>query len=288
MIDIKKHSLYQAMEVDTVISTVFRVYFKKFLVLFISSFIAVFAIQMIFYQLGFWEFYRQDFANLEDIMLLYSKLMSKVAIVSVTSIIIYGFLNAFLVNYLLKSDGVENPNIGEIFTESVRKYSIHMIFFLILSTLILVFGMIIGVLALIIGSIVAMLYLGTVMIIGGTIVVAEEKNAIETIGRSFTLGHKDFWPLLGSLILFGLIIILISLIFAALMAIPFVFMFFENWKESGDFLELFNRQLYDIGLWSVVFNSLASALIYPLYAIISVVLYFKAKFVEDQKNMIHQ
>ncbi len=288
MIDIKKHSLYKSMEVDTVISTIFKVYFKKFLVLFISSFIAVFAIQMVLYQLGFWEFYRQDFTNLEDIMLLYSELMGKVAIVSVISIIMYGFLNAFLVNFLLKSDGVENPNIGEIFIESIRKYSIHMIFFLILSTLMLVFGILIGILALIIGSIVAMLYLGTVLILGGTIVVAEEKNAIETIGRSFTLGHKDFWPLLGSIVLFGLIMILISLILAAFMAIPFVFMFFENWKESGNFSDVFSRQLYDIGLWSVVFNSLVSALTYPLYAIISVVLYFKAKFVEDQKNMIHE
>ncbi|MFC2152344.1 hypothetical protein ACFLSE_07435 [Bacteroidota bacterium] len=283
MIDLKQHSLYKAMEVDTVLSSVFNIYFKKFLTLFIYSFIAVFIIQIIFYQLGFWELYKISLSDPNEILQVYSKLMGKIGIVTVVSVIVYGFLNAFLVNYLIKSDIDPKIPVGDIFVESIKKYSIHMIFFLILSSLILIVGVFFGIIALIIGAFFAMIYLGTVLIPGGAILVAEEKNAIDTIGRTFILTHKDFWSVLGSLVLFLLIMILISIILAAIMAIPFVIMFFENWQESGSFQDLFNTQMYDIGIWSVVLNSLVSAVTYPLYAIISVVLYFKLKFVEDQK-----
>ena len=238
MIDIKQHNLYKAMEVDSVLSNVFNIYFKNFLILFLYSFIAVFAIQMVLYLLGFMELYKVGFDNPEEFLAVYSKLMSKIAIISVLSVIVYGLLNSFLVRYLLQIDTSQKYSITEIFVESIRKYSVHMIFFLILSTLILIVGAIIGVLALIIGAFVAMIYLGTVLIVGGTVVVAEEKNAIETIGRSFTLVHKDFWPTLGALILFILIMILVSIVLAAIMAISYVIIFVENWHETGSFKDL--------------------------------------------------
>lgn len=285
MIDIKQHSLYKPMEVDSVLSNIFNIYFKKFVVLFIYSFVAVFIIQMILYRLGFWDLYKMSMSDPNEILSVYSKLIRKIGIVSVASVIIYGFLNSFLVNYLIKSDLDSKVHIGDILGESIRKYSIHMIFFLILSVLILVAGIFIGVIALIIGSLFAMIYLGTVLMTGGAIIVAEEKNAIDTIGRTFTLTHKDFWSALGSVVLFVLVMILISIVLSAIIAIPFVIMFFDNWQETGNIRDLFNMQIYDLGIWSVVLNSLVSAVTYPLYAILSVVLYFKLKYTEDQKAL---
>ncbi|PLX22947.1 MAG: hypothetical protein C0597_01610 [Marinilabiliales bacterium] len=285
MIDIKQHNLYKAMEVDGVLSNIFNIYFKNFLTLFLYSFVAVFAIQMVLYQLGFMELYKVGFDKPEEFLAIYSKLMSKIAIISVLSVIVYGLLNSFLVRYLLQTDTPHKSSVGEIFIDSIRKYSVHMIFFLILSTLILIVGAIIGVLALFIGAFIAMIYLGTALIVGGSILVAEEKNAIETIGRSFTLVHKDFWPTLGALILFILIMILASIVLAAVMAIPYVIMFVENWHETGSFRDIFNVQMYDLGIWSVVINSIVSAITYPMYAIVSVVLYIRLRFIEDQRNL---
>lgn len=282
MIDIKNHSLFKDMEVDSVLTNVFRIYLKKFVTLFIYSFVAVFLMQLVFYQLGFWEMYKVSFTDTEDFLRIYSQLMGKIAIVSVTSIVIYGVLNSFLVNYLIKGDLDPSLSSGEIFGESVKKYAIHMIFFLILSTLILIAGMFVGIIAFIIGMFFALIYLGTVLIPGGTIVVAEDKNAIEAIGRTFKLVHKDFWPVLGSLVLFVLIMILISLVLTAVMAIPFVISFIDNWGEVENVAEMFNTNFYDIGIWSVILNSLVSAATYPLYAIISVVLYFKLIYKENK------
>lgn len=284
MLDLKKHSLFKEMEVDSVLSNVFSLYIKKFVILFMYSFVAVFILQWLFYQLGFWELYKVSFTNPEDFLRVYSQLMGKVAIVSVTSIIIYGCLNAFIVNYIIKSDLEPERSTGDIFIESIKKYAIHMIFFLILTTLILIAGMIIGIIALIIGVFFAMIYLGTVLIPGATIIVAEEKNAIEAVGRTFKLAHKDFWSVLGSLILFILIMILVSIVLTAIMAIPFLISFIDNWGEVDNITEMFRTNFYNIGIWSVVLNSIVSAAIYPLYAIISVVIYFKLIYVEN-KNL---
>ena len=283
MIDIKQHSLYKPMEVDSVLSNIFNIYFKKFGVLFIYSFVAAFIIQMTFYKIGFLELTK--LTDPEDLIKMIFEMRKEILIGSIVYFMIYGSLISFLVNYLIKSDIDSKTHVGDILGESVRKYSIHMIFFLILSTLILIAGAFLGIIALIIGSFFAMIYLGTVLITGGTIIVVEEKNAIDVIGRTFILAHKDFWSALGSVVLFVLIMLLISIVMSAIISIPFVIMFFDNWHETGSIRDLFNMQMYDIGIWSVVLNSLVSAITYPLNAILSVVLYFKLKYTEDQKTL---
>ena len=69
--------------------------------------------------------------------------------------------------------------------------------------------------------------------------------------------------------------ILISIVLSAVVAIPVVIMFFDKLGETGSIFEAFNLKLYDIGIWSAIINSFVSALIYPLYAIFSLVLYLK-------------
>ncbi len=283
MIDIKQHSLYKPMEVDSVLSNILNIYFKKFGVLFIYSFVAAFIIQMTFYKIGFLELTK--LTDPEDLIKMIFEMRKEILIGSIVYFMIYGSLISFLVNYLIKSDINPKVHVGDVLGESVRKYSIHMIFFLILSVLILIAGAFLGIIALIIGSFLAMIYLGTVLMTGGTVIVVEEKNAIDVIGRTFILAHKNFWSALGSVVLFMLIMILISIVMSAIISIPFAIMFFDNWNETGSIRDLFNTQIYDIGIWSVVLNSLVSAVTYPLYAILSVVLYFKLKYTEDQKAL---
>ncbi len=283
MIDLKKHSLYKPMEADTILSHVFTIYKNKFIPLFLSGFIAFFIIQFLTYNLGITQIY--TLSDTEEMMRELSGLMGKMGILLTGTVIVYGLLNAFFVNLILKSDDEKKLASGELFMESLKKYFIHMIFFLLLSGFILALGTVAGIFIFIIGSFVAIAYLGTVLSPGAAIVIAEEKNALEAISRTFSLTHKNFWPALGATILFVLIMILVSIVVSALMSIPFVIIFFDNWKETGNLLESLKMQNYDIGIWTVFFNSLVSALTYPLYAIFSVVLYFKLKYREDQDSI---
>ncbi|MDA3954014.1 MAG: hypothetical protein PF485_10220 [Bacteroidales bacterium] len=284
MIDITQHSLYKPMEVDSVLSNIFNTYLKKFAVLFVSSFVAAFIIQVVFYQFGFFELTK--LGDPEEILSAIAGMRNEIIIGSITYFVIYGILICFLINYLIRSDLDSTLSIQEIFVESVKNNSVHLIFFLILSMLIIIAGAFLGIIVFIIGSFLSMIYLGTVLVPGGTIIVAEEKNAFEAIRRAFTLTHKDFWSTLGAVILYFLIMILISIVMNAILAIPFILKFVNNWRETENFFELFNMQTYDIGSWVVLLNSLVAAITYPFFALLSVVLYLKLRFLEDKKTIV--
>ncbi|NOQ27626.1 MAG: hypothetical protein GQ564_19865 [Bacteroidales bacterium] len=284
MIDIKKHSLYKPMEVDSVLSNLFNIYLKKFLVLFISSFIAALIIQVVFYQLGFLELTK--ISDQEEMIAAFLGMRNELIIGSVTYFVIYGMLICFLINYIIRSDVDSDLSLKETLVNSIKNNSVHLIFFLILSMVIIILGAFLGVIVLIIGSFLAMFYLVTVLVPGGAIIVAEDKNAFEAIRRAFSLTHKDFWSTLGAVILYFLIMILIMIVMNAIVAIPFVFKFVSNWQETNSFREIFNMQSYDIGSWVIILNSIVAAVTYPFFAILSVVMYFKLKFIEDQNTLI--
>ena len=286
MDNFKKHSLYRPMEVEAIFSHVFTIYKNKFIPLFLSGFIAFFFIQFIIYNLGITQIY--TIADPEEMMRELSGFMGVMSIVITGTVIIYGLLNAYFVNLILKNDGENKLTSGELFMESLKKYSIHMIFFLLLSGIIVTLSTLAGIFIFIIGFLIAFAYLGTVLFPGAAIVVAEEKNALEAISRTFSLVHKDFWSTLGAMVLFVIMMILISIVVSALMSIPFVIIFFDNWSETGNIFESFKMQNYDVGMWTVLLNSLVSALTYPFYAIFSVVLYFKLKYKEDQESVAIQ
>lgn len=284
MIDIRKHSLYKQLDFDSALSNIFQLYLNKFWPLFIISFMALFLLQMVFYQLGFYELYQIE--DPEELMDAIGTFMSKISIVSISFVLVYGVLNALLINFILRKDIEPELPFGEIFTESIRKHAIHMIFFMILSMIILMVAMAVGVIAIIIGMLFAALYIGVVLMPGGAILVAEDKNAIDTIGRTFSMVHKDFWNNMGIFIVFLLIMILLSIVIGALAAVPFLVMFFDGISEGKNFFEALNIHSYDMGIWVVVMNSAVAALTYPLYATLSTVLYLRLKYQEDQKNII--
>lgn len=285
MYDFKKHSLYKPMEVDSVISTVFTIYLKNFFKLFLFTFLTVLLVQYLFYSIGFYEVMKTfDPEYVEGNLGYFFKLMGKILIISVLA---YGILNTFLINYLFVKDIDPNASVGSILGESISKFTIHMIFFMILTSFIMFFGMMLGIIVFVIGILLAAIYFGTVLVSGCSIIVVEQKNAFDAIGRSFSLTHKDFWQAVGSLVLFVLILILISMVLSAIIAIPFVIMFFGNLNDTKSFLEAFNLNIYELGIWQVVLNSIVSALTFPLYAIFSLVLYFKLKYTEDQKAIFN-
>lgn len=282
MIDIKQYGLFKPMESDTVISNVFNLYFKRFWVLFIASFIAALLIQFAFFQLGFFEL--SKITDPEELIHKMFGMRNEILIASLVYFCIYGLLLGFLINYLLTREINADVHLADVFSETLKRDAIHIVFFIILSLIIIILGAMIGIFVFIVGVFISLFYLGTILVPGSTIIVAENKNAIEAIERTFKLVHKDFWSTIGAFVLFILIMILIAIILSAITAIPYLILFFDNWHESGSFWEIFNMQVYDIGMWSIVISSFVSAITYPLYAIFSVVIYFKLRFVEESKS----
>ncbi|GEM_PF-1081715 len=283
MLDFKQHSLFRKMDIDGVLSATYKLYIKNFKSLFLYSFIALLFVQAITYYIGLDEVFQN--INPENVQSLLKGSGGKITILVIVTFSVYALLNAFLINLLYKTDIDKSIKHVDLLSETVQKYFLHMLFFLVISTVMLVVGMMAGVIVFIIGMFAVALYFGTVLIPGGAILVVEEKNAFETIGRGFQLVHKDFWPALGSLVLYVTIMILVSLVITAIVTIPFIFIFFGNITDTHSFMDIFNTRNFDIGIWTIVLNALVSAITYPITAIFSIVLYFKLRYKEEQSNI---
>ncbi|MDA3778788.1 MAG: hypothetical protein PF487_00910, partial [Bacteroidales bacterium] len=283
MLDFKQHCLFRKMDVDELLSATYKLYKNNFKILFLYSFIGLLIVQALSYYIGVNETI-QNF-DAENIQTVFKGIGGKITVLVIVTFAVYALLNVFLLNILYKTDIDNSLSHKDLFEESVNKYFLHMLFFLIISTLMFVVGMLAGIVVFIIGMFAAGLYLGTVLVPGGTIIVVEEKNAFDSIKRGFQLAHKDFWQALGSLTLYIIIMILISLVISAIIAIPFVFMFFGNFSETHSFWEAFDVNNFDLGAGIIVLNTAVAAVTYPITIVFSLVLYFKLRYKEEQSNI---
>lgn len=284
--DLKTHSLYKNLDAENVITNTFTYYWKNFWVLFISSLIGILILQMFLYHLGFLElFQNMDPYELERNI---GPFLRKLGIVIFLSYIIYAIINSFIIKYLIYKESEEKISRAEIFLMSLKENFLHMFFFLIVATMMIMIGSFAGIVIFIIGFLLAAIYLGTSIIAGGAIVVAENKNAFEAIGRSFILSHKDFWNSLGTFVLFVLIILVLSIILSIFTFLPYATSFIGQIQDFNNLGNAIETRNMNIGVFPIIINSIISALTFPLTALFSLNLYFKLKYNEDQQSGFNQ
>lgn len=270
-------------DVETILVTTFQTYKKLFLPLFLYSFVGLLLIQSLLFVTGFSEFFQNlNPREMEDPAMI-SNFMRQMIWVVLISLVAYSLLNVTLLNYVERYGRNQSLLVTTVLGEAARKYFLHFLFFILLATVMIVLGTMIGIIAIIVGAFVAALYLGTVLIPGGGIIVAEHTNAFETIGRAFQLTHKNFWVAVGSVVLYLLIMLLISLVLSAIIMIPFVIIFFQS-VGAGDmsFTEMFQPANYNIGAGMILLNAVTGAITYPITAIFSVVLYHALAYHEQE------
>ena len=196
----------------------------------------------------------------------------------------YLFIHYFILSKYLDPEKSQGIIWGETFTKYYLKYLI--VIFLVFTMIML--GTMAGMLALIIGSLIASVFLGVSLFPVTPILIVENTGIWETIKRSFILVLKDFWQILGFLIIFFLIYVLFSLILGALSMAPYAGGFFYNLLHSNpeetaqvvSGLQLLNQPLY------ILLNSFLSAFITPLIPIFSILVYFHLKYKEDEESII--
>lgn len=278
------HVFYKRSDVETIIVTTFQTYKKLFLPLFLYSFIGLLLIQALLYATGFTDFFQnlepQSMENPERI----SDFFRQMLWVILMSFVAYSVLNVSLLTYIERYGRNKSLAVTTVIGEGVRKYFLHFLFFIFLGTILVILGTMLGVVAIIIGSLVVALYLGTVLISGGGVIVAENTNAFEAIGRCFQLTHRNFWVAVGAMVLYILIMILISLILSAIIMIPFVIVFFQS-VTSGDmsFTELWQPANYGLGAGMILLNAVTGAITYPITAIFSMALYYALVYHEQEE-----
>jgi hypothetical protein len=160
--------------------------------------------------------------------------------------------------------------------------------YLVMVILLSVFGsvaIVAGFFALVIGMFFAFLYLMMLYLLILPILMLEGNNIALAIGRTFRLAHNGFWSNIGWVTIFFLIIIVISLVAAALINIPFAGNMLKSLSGEQDPVSAvaFIKNPVFIALSSIV-----NALFFPLMPIFGVILYFNGRAKEDGARVVQE
>ena len=271
MNDFNRHPLYNQYNIDAAISAIFDFYRKNFLVLYVTSVIMTLITRYAFTLIDF-----NQFQPGTDPMVLLEKL--KTMIVPILIITVISLYFSMVLQYYVIYKPVDNSN--NILRSAVRslKYFIPYLIIIILLSFFGSIAFIIGLFILIIGAFFAFLYVSVLYFFILPILVAEGTDIGHVIGRTFRLTHRHFWANAGWVAVFLILVIVASVIFSALVSLPFAGSMFRSITHPGDtsVLNMANNPLY------IILSSLLGGLTMPVLPIFAAVLYFNARAGEDE------
>jgi hypothetical protein len=223
----------------------------------------------------------KDLQTTTDPLLLLEKIkdfMVPMLILSLISILFSAILQYYIIFKPL------DPEIS-IFNAALKSLR-YFIPYLIIMVLLAFFGavaIILGIFALIIGAFFAAIYVMTIFLFVLPVMMVENTNILNTISRTFTLTHKNFWSNIGWVAVFLIIMIVISVILSAIIMIPFTGSFLKTLTNPEAASELVN---YTTNPVFIILSGLVSALTMPLMPILACILYFHGRATEDIQEQI--
>ncbi len=266
------HPLFRKHTIDSVMSSFWEFYKKKFIVLFLSSFVISLAIQYISSSINF-----SDLQSTTDPFEMIGKM--KEFVWPVIYIMLISLVFTVILSYYIIYNPIDN-NVN-IFNSAYKslKYFIPYLIIMILFAFFGSLAMILGLFVLIIGMFFAILYVMTLYLFVLPILMVEGPNIGNAISRTFTLGHRKFWSNIGWVAIFVIILLVISFITSAIVLIPFSGSFlkvFTNPEEVTNLLTFTSNPIY------IILSALVSALYFPMMPILGVILYFNGKAREEE------
>ncbi|MBP1665626.1 MAG: hypothetical protein H6Q23_486, partial [Bacteroidetes bacterium] len=205
MDNFSSHPLYRKHDLDSAMSTLWKFYKDKFLVLFIASFIMSLGMQLFTLLFDF-----SDFLNTADPMQMLSKLRGMIW--PMVAISLVSLLCTTILHYYVIFNPVDSKvTIIVSLYKSLRyyiPYLIIMVLFSVFASIAIVFGLMI----LIIGVVFAMIYVMTLFLFFMPILMVEGPDIANAISRTFTLAHRGFWSNIGWVAIFFVILIIASMI----------------------------------------------------------------------------
>ena len=270
------HPLYRKHNIDSAMSSLWEFYKKKFLSLFLISFVMSLVMQ-----------YGSTFVNLKELQTTKDPMVMFEIIKSCMVPILILFLVNLLFTTILQYYIIYNPlNRENNFFVSLMKSLKYYIPYLIIIVLLAFAGsiaVVLGVFVLIIGMFFAMLYVFTLYLFILPVMMIEGVNIGNTISRTFTLVHRNFWSNIGWVAVFIIILIVVSLVFSAIIYLPFTGSFVKTIINPGDasrLVDLTSNPLF------IILSAMGSALTLPVMPIFACILYFNGRAGEEQGQTV--
>jgi hypothetical protein len=266
------HPLYRRHDIESAMSSLWKFYKKKFVVLIIYSFLVSLLIQYLSLAFNFNEL--QTITDPVEMMEKFRGFMWPV----IGILLINLFFTTVLHYYVIFNPVDSNVTIFNSFHKSL-KFIIPYIILMILFVFFASAAAIIGLVALIVGVFFTMLYVFTLGLFLLPLLIVEGPNIGNAISRSFRLTHRNFWSNMGWVAVFILIILVLSVILSSIVMLPFTGKFLEilkNPEDTVNALDFMSNPIY------LILMSLVKALFFPLMPIFASILYFNGKAGEEE------
>ena len=268
MIDYDKHPLNKKYDLDTALSSLWEFYKKWFGSLFVISFVFSLITTYISGSLNVSDIY--SLTEPEEMLAVIRSMIGPYALLMILT-----FLFALILQYYIIRKPIDpESNFISISTSGIAKYILPLFVLNIILIVFAVFALLFGLLLLFIGALFAIIYIVLIYAFISPVLMIENKNIGDTITTTIRLAHKSFWPNIGWVTVFIVIVMVISFILGAIVMIPFGGSFFRtimNPENASELLDITSKPSF------ILLNALANAITMPLMPIFSLILYFNAK-----------
>jgi hypothetical protein len=270
------HPLYRKHNIDSAMSSLWEFYKKKFLTLFIMSFVMSLVIQYTSTLVNI-----KELSSITDPMVLLEKVKGFLLPILVISLI--NLLFSTIIQYYVIFNPIDKENT--VFNSILKSLKYFMPYLIIIVLLAFAgsIAVILGIFVLIVGAFFAMLYVVTIYLFILPVMMVEGTDIGNTISRTIKLVHKNFWSNIGWVAVFIIIMLVISLIFSGIILIPFTGNFIKtivNPEDASKLVDITNKPLF------IILSAIVSALTLPLMPIFACILYFNGKAGEAQIQLI--
>lgn len=276
MVQINTHPLYKVHTIDSAMDSLWNFYKQKFLSLFLASFVMGLIIQYISTLVDINEI--QSITTIDEMMLKVREYIGPMLIISVVSLLFTTILHYYVIYNPLDPE----INIFRSSVESLRYFVLYMIIMVFLA-IAASFALFLGLLLVVIGILFAVIYVMTIYLFILPVLMVEGPSIANTITRTITLAHRNFWSNIGWTAVFVVILLVVTTIFSGLILLPFTGKFFQaftNPEEASTLIEITTKPLY------LILSALLSAITMPLLPIFACILYFNGRAREEKKSEI--
>jgi hypothetical protein len=254
MDQLNNHPLYRSHNIDSAMSSLWDFYKQRFLTLFAISFAMSLVLQYLSTFINI-----QELSTLTDPMEIFNKMKEMILPILLVSLVNLLF-NAIMQYYVIYNPLDKANNIFVSVMKSLN-YFIPYVILMILLAFAGSIAVVAGIFLLVVGAFFAILYIMTLYLFILPIMMVEGPNIGNTIKRTLSLAHSNFWSNLGWVAIFILILIVISLLASAIILLPFTGNFLKTIMNPGETSQIVNLPK---NLLFIVFSALAGALTLPL------------------------
>jgi hypothetical protein len=268
MTDYLQHPLNKKYDLDTALSAIWEFYKKWFGSFVLIAFVFSLVTTYLSGRIDISEIYSET--DPEEMMEIVKSMIGPYAL-----ILLFTFVFSLVLQYYIIRKPVDpDSNIFTIGTQGLVKFFLPLLALTILLSVFAVFALMIGVVLLFIGALFASVYIVLLYALIVPVLMIEDKGISHTITESIKLAHKRFWPNIGWVTVFIILLMVISFILGAIIMIPYGGSFFKtilNPENTGEILNITSKPSF------IVLNAIINALTMPLFPIFSLVLYFNAR-----------